>query len=86
LRAQFSDHKIIEIQTLDGNTVIPWPAFDATGDMTKKRRLANAKLIANAPSMLYLLRRIEDEAADGNEGLTRATLSDLRDLLEKFES
>jgi hypothetical protein len=42
-------------------------------------------LMTLAPTMLYLLRRIEDEAADGNEGLTRATLGELRGLLEMFE-
>jgi hypothetical protein len=84
LRKQFPGHKIIEVQTREGQAVIPWGGFDSC-DMTKKQKLANARLIAKAPDMLILLRCIEDEASDGTGELTRATLSDLRDLLEKFE-
>lgn len=85
LRAQLPGHKIIEVQTLDGRAVIPWAGFDNTGDQTKKRRLANARLIAKAPDMLYLLRCIEDEASDGTGELTNATMDEIRKLLEKFE-
>lgn len=53
-RPQLCNKKIIEVQTVDNKTVIPWIAFDSV-DMPKKEILANAHLIASAPYMHHYL-------------------------------
>lgn len=57
LRPQFPV-KIIEVQTRDGDAVIPWRGFDQC-DFPTKVKLANARLIAAAPAMLVALKNAE---------------------------
>lgn len=58
LRPQFSTDKIIEIQSDHGNAIVQWAGFDNC-DRLKKTHLANACLMAAAPDMLAVLRRID---------------------------
>ena len=82
------------------HTLGPWVGFEDQGKLVaimpagregdvctfaKAPSDSDGTLMTLAPTMLYLLRCIEDEASDGNQGLTRATLDELRDLLELFE-
>ncbi len=53
-RPELCDKKIIEVQSVNGKSVVPWIGFDSA-DMSKSERLANAKLIAKAPEMHVVL-------------------------------
>lgn len=57
LRPQLSNTKIIEIQSDHGDAIVQWAGFDNC-ERLKKTHLANARLMAAAPDMLGLLRRI----------------------------
>ena len=54
LRPQFRGNKIIEIQDNDGNAIVKWSGFDDSNRL-KKTHLANARLMAAAPTMLRAL-------------------------------
>lgn len=55
LRRQFSGNKIIEVQSDHGEAVVAWAGFD-NSDRLKKTHLANARLIAAAPTMLQMMK------------------------------
>jgi len=55
LRPQFSGHKIIEIQSDHGEPIVTWAGFD-NSDRLKKTHLANARLMAAAPTMLRMMK------------------------------
>jgi hypothetical protein len=58
LRPQLSNKKIIEIQSDHGNAIVQWSGFD-NSERLQKTHLANAHLMAAAPDMLAVLRRID---------------------------
>lgn len=55
LRPQFPGDKIIEIQSDHGEAIVTWAGFD-NADRLKKTHLANAHLIAAAPTMLKMMK------------------------------
>jgi hypothetical protein len=55
---------IIEVQTVDGTPVVPWPGFDDS-DRSKREHLANARLIAAAPEMYAFVSAVLDGCNDG---------------------
>ena len=63
LRKQFPGHKIIEVQDDHGNAVVQWSGFD-NADRLKKTHLANAHLIAAAPTMLRAMKAVKSILAN----------------------
>lgn len=55
LRPQFPGNKIIEIQDDHGHAVVQWAGFD-NSERLKKTHLANARLMAAAPTMLKMMK------------------------------
>lgn len=55
LRPQFPGNRIIEIQDDRGEAVVTWGGFD-NADRLKKTHLANARLMAAAPTMLKMMK------------------------------
>lgn len=69
LRPQFST-VVIEVQPrAGGRPIVAWSGFD-NGHVTKKRHLANARLIALAPEMADEIVRLRAEVARLQEALT----------------
>lgn len=57
LRPQFPGNKIIEIQDDHGRAIVQWVGFD-NSDRLKQTHLANAHLMAAAPTMLKMMKAV----------------------------
>lgn len=76
---------IIEVQDADGASIVQWSGFD-NSDRLKKTHLANAKLMAAAPTMLRMMkaaRSILANFAEGDENLK--LYEDFCDAIAKAE-
>jgi len=85
LRPQFPGNRIIEIQDDHGTVVVAWGGFDNL-DRLKKTHLANARLIAAAPTMLKMMKVARPILANfcENDG-DRELYDDFCDAIAKAE-
>ncbi len=85
LRPQFPGPRIIEVQDADGNAVVAWPGFD-NSDRLKKTHLANARLMAAAPTMLKMMKAARPVLANFCESEEdRKRYDDFCDAIAKAE-